>query len=231
MKRWALVVVGLYGLILTALTVPVIVLAFGGQDNLADVAKVYAYWPYWIWLVVMLISQAALLVVPVRVASRRPVSRSSLLPTILAAGLMIGGLAAGAMCSIYEFLFQDQGGGNWIWWSAIGVAVLSWCAWTLVFFRMSRNESPAGIISRQCRLLLKGSILELLIAVPTHIVARCRDYCCAGVMTFIGLAMGTAVMLFSFGPGVYFLFVERWQRLHPKLRPPFADENSSHLHT
>jgi hypothetical protein len=34
-------------------------------------------------------------------------------------------------------------------------------------------------------------------------------------MTFVGLTMGFSVMLFSFGPGVFFLFVERWRRLHP----------------
>ncbi len=226
MKHWALVVAGLYGLILAALTVPVTMLAFVGQTKFAEVAKVYAYWQYWIWLIVMVISQAALLSVPVRVASRRPVSRSSLLPTILAAGLMMGGLAAGALCSFHEFVFQDQGKGNWICWGAIGLAVLTWCVWTLVFFRISRNENSTDTISRQCRWLLKGSILELLIAVPTHIVARYRDYCCAGFMTFIGLTMGTAVMLFSFGPAVYFLFLERWRRLHPKPQPPLAPEDS-----
>jgi hypothetical protein len=55
----------------------------------------------------------------------------------------------------------------------------------------------------------------LLIAVPTHIVARCRDYCCAGFMTFLGLTMGVSVMLFAFGPALLFLFAERWKRLHP----------------
>ncbi len=50
---------------------------------------------------------------------------------------------------------------------------------------------------------------------PTHIVARYCDYCCAGFMTFIGLTLGMSVMLFSFGPGVFFLFVARWRQLHP----------------
>ena len=66
------------------------------------------------------------------------------------------------------------------------------------------------------RFLWTGSILALLIAIPTHIVARHRDYCCAGYLTFIGLTCGISVMLFAFGPAVYFLFVERWKRLHPK---------------
>jgi len=34
------------------------------------------------------------------------------------------------------------------------------------------------------------------------------------------------VMLFSFGPAVYFLFVDRWRRLHPQPQPPFAAEDS-----
>jgi hypothetical protein len=80
---------------------------------------------------------------------------------------------------------------------------------------MSRRCEPADLISRQCRGLIRGSILELLIAVPTHVVARYRDYCCAGFMTFVGLTMGVSVMLFAYGPAVFFLFAERWQRLHP----------------
>jgi hypothetical protein len=93
--------------------------------------------------------------------------------------------------------------------------LLTWCLWSLIFFRLGRKEKAGDFIQRQSRTLLRGSILELLVAVPTHIVARQRDYCCAGFMTFIGLAMGISVMLFSFGPAVFFLFVARWRRLHP----------------
>jgi len=35
-------------------------------------------------------------------------------------------------------------------------------------------------------------------------------------MTFIGLTMGVSVMLFSFGPAVFFLYADRWKKLHPK---------------
>ena len=96
----------------------------------------------------------------------------------------------------------------------VALVVAVWVVWTLVFYRTGRNAM--GVVSRQCRYLLRGSILELLVAVPTHIVARHRDYCCAGAMTFIGMAFGVSVMLFSFGPGVFFLFIQRWKRLHPQ---------------
>ncbi len=215
MKYWAWVVAGLYALILAVLTVPTMTLAFVTQVSVADAAKAYLIWQFWLWLAVMALSQFALLAVPVRVASRRPVTRSALWPTILAGGLMAAGLAAGAVCSICELLFRDKGDGNWIGGTALALAGLTWCLWALIFRRMSRSGPASDLVSRQCRWLLKGSILELLIAVPTHVVARYRNYCCAGFMTFIGLTRGAAVMLFAYGPAVYFLFVERWKRLHP----------------
>jgi len=215
MKNWAVLVAGMYLLILVVLTVPVTLLAFAPQVNLKDVVPAYAHWPYWLALGLMVLSEAALLVVPVQVASRRPVARRSLLWPVVTAGLMMGGLAVGAMYSLYEIAVRDKAFDGWFWWAAIVSGVVVWCAWAVLFYRSSRTIGPADLVSRQCRLMFKGSILELLIAVPTHIVARSRDYCCAGAMTFIGLTLGIAVMLFSFGPAVFFLYAERWRRLHP----------------
>lgn len=215
MKRWAWIVAGLYGLILLVLTTPAVLLAFAPKLGPKDVGDLFASWSYWLWLAVMVVSQFALLAAPVRVASRRPVTRGALWPTVLAGGLMLGALVVGAIWSVLEFVFAQHDPG-WRSWGGIAVGILTWCIWSLVFFRWSRNSQPADLLSRQCSLLLKGSILELLIAVPTHIVARCRDYCCAGFMTFIGLTMGVAVMLFSFGPAVFFLYADRWKRLHPR---------------
>jgi hypothetical protein len=225
MKRWALLVAALYIAILAVLTVPVCLLAFVPNLRLENAAGIYLAWPYWLWLAVMLAGQFMLLAVPVRVASLRPVTRGPIWRTVLAGGLMAGGLAAGAVLSLYEFVFRDRDPGNWSGWTAITLGVVTWCIWARVFFRMNRNAPPTDIVSRQCQWLFKGSILELLIAVPTHVVARYRGYCCAGFMTFVGLTMGVSVMLFSFGPAVFFLFVERWKRLHPQVQASQADAN------
>jgi hypothetical protein len=165
------------------------------------------------------LAQAAMLAVPVRVASRRPMTRCSLALTVLTGGLMMGALVTGAIFSLCEFAFADQGGETnqrLTQWIGFGMGLAAWCGWGLIFFRLSRTTESRDFVSRLCKSLLKGSILELLIAVPTHIVARCRDYCCAGFLTFVGLTLGMSVMLFSFGPGVFFLFVARWRRLHPQ---------------
>ena len=220
MKYWALLVAALYVLILVALTVPLGAAAFATDLSWINVKwptskDLGNHWPSWLWLLVMGLSQFALLAVPVRLAERRPVTRGPLLPTILAAGLMAGGLVTGAALAITEFARRDAGPDGWIGWGAILLGVLTWVAWSIVFVRMGRRTAPADVVTRLCRLLFKGSILELMIAVPTHIVARYRNYCCAGFLTFIGLAMGISVMLFSYGPAVFFLFAERWKRLHP----------------
>jgi hypothetical protein len=218
MKRWSWMVAALYAALLLVMTVPAILVAFAPKESLGEAASVLGSWGYWLWLAVMFLSQVALLAVPVQVANRRPVTQGPLWRTVLAGGLMAGGLAGGAFLSLYEFFTRGQGSGTFISWTAIGLAALTWCIWTLVFARISRDSEPEDLVSRQCRALLKGSILELLIAVPTHVVARYRDYCCAGILTFIGLTMGVSVMLFAYGPAVFFLFAERWRRLHPSPR-------------
>jgi hypothetical protein len=218
MKYWALLVAGLYVLILAVLTVPVVAAAFASafasDFSWSKVTQAHftELWPSWLWLLVMGVGQLTLLAVPVRLAEGRPVTRGPVLRTILAAGLMAGGLATGAAYAIDEFIRRAAGGDGW---AALLIGLLTWVAWSLVFARMARRTAPTDLVTRLCRLLFKGSILELLIAVPTHIVARYRNYCCAGFLTFIGLAMGISVMLFSFGPAVFFLFAERWKRLHP----------------
>jgi len=231
MKRWAIVVAVLYALMLGVLSLPVVVIAMAplhdfpnlreGWKSVVDMAAgTYGAWQWWLWLVVMGLAQASLLSVPVRLAGRRPVTRQPLVLTVLAGGLMMGALVIGGIFSLCEFGLAgqdiDKTTDVLIYWIPLGMGVLAWCGWGLIFFRLGRTTEPNDFVSRLCKTLLKGSILELLIAVPTHIIARYRDYCCAGFLTFIGLTCGISVMLFSFGPGIFFLFVARWRRLHPE---------------
>jgi len=44
------------------------------------------------------------------------------------------------------------------------------------------------------------------------VLARHRQDCCAPLATSLGIAAGLTVMLISFGPGVLFLFADRWRR-------------------
>ncbi len=93
-----------------------------------------------------------------------------------------------------------------------------WAIWAMIFHRFLKADSPDALLDRLTRWLLRGSVLELLVAVPSHIIVRRREDCCAPIGTFWGIAMGISVMLLCFGPGVFFLFAERCERLRPKSR-------------
>jgi len=86
MKRWAIVTVGLYALVLLLLTVPVSLAAWlkwsagsgwaiGGDAPPRDLIEIFAQWGYWLWLGVLVAAQALLLLVPVAAAEHRPVRR------------------------------------------------------------------------------------------------------------------------------------------------------------
>lgn len=218
MKRWALLVAVLYFVALTALTVPVLIAAFYPSIVPKKAPEVYAEWLYWAWLAVMILGQVTMLLVPVAVSRERPLPRRAVIWPVLASGLMVGLLALGAAASILEFITRDKAldfALDGKLWRGILIVLVVWAVWTIVFYRVNRGVAAMDVVTQQCRYLLKGSILELLVAVPTHVVARWRDYCCAGALTFVGIVFGLSVMLLSFGPGVFFLFVRRWKQLHP----------------
>lgn len=217
MKRWAVLVVLLYFFILIALTSPLILASFYPMSNPAGALGPFFEWGYWAALGVMIAAQAVMLLVPVEVAMQRTTTRRPVLWPVLACGLMMGLLGVGVVVCIDEFIRRDKAGGSVALPLSVGFGV--WVMWSIVFYWTGRDAAPMDVVTKQCRYLLRGSILELLVAVPTHIVARARNYCCAGFYTFLGISFGVSVMLFSFGPAVFFLFAQRWKRLQIDRRP------------
>lgn len=214
MRKWPLIVAALYGLVLVLLFVPLGWVAFlPGWRQLGRMAGFMAAWQFWLIIVTLVVAQWVLLRVPVALVSGRPVRQRSVRATVAAATLMLALLAFGATLSIIEFCTRLEGAIGFP--HAAAVAALAWLGWALYFRRCLKREPAAAGVARLQRFLWTGSILELLIAIPTHIVARHRDYCCAGLLTFLGLACGVSVMLFAFGPALLVLFVDRWKRLHP----------------
>jgi len=89
-----------------------------------------------------------------------------------------------------------------------------WLFWGILFYFYFRNSS--AVVTRLVSWLLRGSVLELLIAVPCHIIVRRRNLCSAPVVTSFGIATGLAIMLLSFGPSVLFLYKKRLDSYPPR---------------
>jgi hypothetical protein len=213
--------------------------------GLHDVLELYMQWAYWVWLGILVGGQFLLLLLPIHIAERRLPARRPLKIPVIVTGFFLANLFIAAVFSVlcvafhdgafrcFEFVdrlcghvTRDANGevtqvqstdfGNCS--SAIIVLVIFWILWAFLFRRFAKMDDEQSLLKRATRWLLRGSILELLIAVPSHVIVRRRDDCCAPMGTFWGIATGISVMLLCFGPGVFFLFVERMHNLKPK--PP-----------
>lgn len=220
MKKWSLIVALLYGAMLFVLFVPLAYFAFAPSPKLSGFVESLSRPKSWTiffqlgpWTIFFIIvtAQFALLRTPVAIARGKPVAQMSIWITVVTAALMMGLLVLGGGLSAWESMTNAEGtSGLWL---AVLCSLASWIFWIFYFRKIISNGRDMPKLQK-C--MWKGSILELLVAVPTHVVARQRDYCCAGCATFVGLVCGLSVMLFAFGPGIYFLFIERWKRLHPQ---------------
>src|SRR5258705_5351510 len=179
--------------------------------------------PAAITIAVLMIGQTSLIFVPVRVASRRPVTRRSLWFPLIGSGLMAGILVLGGGFALWEYFNFHSDESSW---PVFTIAVCSWIVWSIIFWRISATRDPASIASRLHRYLLAGSVLELLIAVPTHIVVRQRRECCAGIATGLGICAGVAVMLLAFGPSIGFLYYKRWKQVTIRTPATAANKNN-----
>ncbi len=235
MKRWAVLTVLIYALALLLLAVPVIVICFSGRKpfSIQEAATVYKQWGYWLWLAVLVGGQSLLLLLPINIAEKRQPSRRSLKVPVIVGGFFLGLLflsgAVSLICGIYGdnipafynlgYDLRGDNGATGAILTAVITLLFFWLVWMIVFRRATGKDDPDSLVKRAMRWLLRGSILELLVAVPSHVVVRRRGDCCAPLGTFWGIATGISVMLLCFGPGVFFLFVERFERLKPKVTP------------
>lgn len=203
MKRWVLVTVLLYVLAASVLVTPPLLL-LAGEDR--DTA-----WAFYAWFLPVLgLIQAALLLIPAKVARGRPVPRRSALFSAAMGAVPVAALLLVFVYCVLLMLLGEDGVDPFLptvptLLGLVGV----WILWGALFFKAFSPEHPEALTRRVTRWLLSGSILELLVAIPAHIISRQRGECCAPGLTLFGLATGISVALLAFGPGVFLLLVGR----------------------
>ncbi|MGC8540669.1 MAG: hypothetical protein ACP5QA_08580, partial [Phycisphaerae bacterium] len=80
-------------------------------------------------------------------------------------------------------------------------------------------------LERTLRVLFAGSILELLVSAPVHVMvlrSKSKGECLCETGSYTGLVLGGTVLLWTFGPGIVLLFLHEAARRGPLLRslPP-----------
>jgi hypothetical protein len=214
MRKWGIVISVFYALILLGLIVPAAIVFCGvDTDNWAEffgsVRETYKDGFFWVPAVPILLSQAFLLFLSVDTSEKRLKPRTHILVSVSIAAILTALLFSAVIWSLGFAIRGDNFGDKFfstatsllIFWGAL------WVLWATLFYIYIRNSS--AVVTRLISWLLKGSVLELLIVVPCHIIIRRRHDCSAPIATSFGIATGIAIMLLSFGPSVLFLYKKR----------------------
>ena len=203
MKRWIVVTVVLYFLVTCIIVTPPLLVLAGEDRDLI--------WAFYGWfLPVLCLIQAVLLVIPAKVVRERPVGRRTALFSALVGAVPMAVLVLALVYSGLLLILGEDGVDPFLPTAPTLLGVIAvWILWGVVFFRGFSPGSGEALTGKMTRWLVKGSILELLVAVPAHIISRQRGECCAPGLTLFGIATGIAVAILAFGPGVFFLLARR----------------------
>lgn len=211
MKRWAVLTILLYALCAAVLGIPICL--YLGEDA-GDIVKFF----YIYFLPVLVLIQAILLLVPVAVSEKRPVGRRSIVASSIFGAIPMAFLGLMFVMAVLLMIFGEERVDNFLYdWPVLFIPAVLWFLWAFLFYKNYSADNPDKFVSVVTRWLLKGSILELLVAIPSHIISRHRQECCAPPITFIGIITGLAIALLSFGPGIFFLFAKRIKDKQPKV--------------
>lgn len=214
MRKWGIVISVFYVLIVLGFIVPGAVFLYGDknsswQDFFEGIGEAYSNWLFWIPAGAVLASQALLLFLSVDTSQKRLKPRAHILVSCSVAAILTALLTSAVIWSLgfairgdkfwSSFLYKEE---NVVaFWGAL------WLLWGILFYLYFRNST--AVVTRLIPWLLKGSVLELLIAVPCHVIVRRRHDCSAPLATGFGIAAGIAIMLLSFGPSVLLLYKKR----------------------
>jgi hypothetical protein len=208
MKRWVVLVVVLYLVSVSIFSIPLSLLL--GRDANAEFDPWLLRFIYIYIIPFLILIQTILLIIPFDIVNERPIKRRKIIVSAITGGLVVGFMALMIIASIILMLLGENNTADYIYsyWGLI-IPVIVWVIWSIIFYKNYKSDNPKGFISNVTTWLLKGSILELLVAIPSHIISRNRGECCAPPLTLVGIITGIAIALMSFGPGLFFLYAKR----------------------
>jgi len=217
MTKWAFWTIPLYIRLIMVLFAPWLWRLGCLRDAaISKMLELYGLWQFWFLFGIFVLIQAGLLLIPVKIASDSYQPRRHVWVPIAATALAMSIALIGIIWSIIVAIWGDKPLEILYSWASLVFVVVSWLIWSIVFHRFYRDAEPRTLTQRLTAWLIRGSILELLVAVPSHIIVRRRGDCCAPGFTFFGIATGLTIMALAFGPGLFFLFRERFEKMKPR---------------
>ena len=232
MSSWGLKAALIYLLIVIGLSVPLLALLFSNQFQGEEE---FPWQNLWAWIYggpVLLLCHLLLFGVRIpRSLARMPRRRSAgwaIAGTVilLAVLSLFTGLSIGYLVTNESNVHEALGDYTLLWYS--GFLLISWTVWGLWLGKRLAKATNEDLIGRLMLVIYRGSVLELLIALPVHIYVRKRGDCCAPGMTFIGICAGISIALLALGPGLAPLLAEkvRRKRIAQGDDPPASEDSA-----
>ena len=206
MRKWGIIITTFYALIVVILIIPGL-LVMWGVPSWSDLLDIYRHWLPWVCIGILIGGQAALLLVSVDTSWKRLKPRQHIWISIATVALLSGILTFAVISSLFAAVYGDEPSEGYqflMWWFGL------WLLWGVVFFLYAERLSQWG--NRAAGWLIKGSVLELLVAISCHVIVRQRHDCSAPAVTSFGIASGMAIMLLAFGPSVLILYNKRMKK-------------------
>ena len=206
MRKWGIIITTFYALIVVILIIPGLLVVWG-VSSWSDLLDIYRHWLPWVCIGILIGGQAALLLVSVDTSWKRLKPRQHIWISIATVALLSGILTFAVISSLFAAVYGDEPSEGYqflMWWFGL------WLLWGVVFFLYAERLSQWG--NRAAGWLIKGSVLELLVAISCHVIVRQRHDCSAPAVTSFGIASGMAIMLLAFGPSVLILYNKRMKK-------------------
>ena len=208
MRNWGIVVTGFYMIVVAALSPLSLLVTMDRKEDvtvgdfLTKLVEFHMHWGGLIWIVVLVAAPLVLLVTRVDVARKNLMPRRHKRVAVMAIAFAVALLSAAAVISVAAAAFGDKIDDFMLY-----PLPVFWLLWGVVF-----NRYSDFIFDRERWLykgLIGGSVLELLIAVPSNVIAQNRDQCSAPAVTAYGVSTGIALLFMAFGPAILLLYRKR----------------------
>jgi hypothetical protein len=215
MKNWGVIITAFY-IAVVACLMPSVLLILIPEVALSEI---YQEWFVWLWVSILILGQIILLSVRVDTTKKVFKPRRHILVSVLSIAFSASLLTIAVVTSIAAAIFGDEVFELHETYQVLHflseapeLFILSpifgfWIFWSFIFFKYARH-----IFDRNSQIynwLIRGSVVELLVAVPSHVIVHQREECSAPSLTAFGVATGLAIMFMSFGPAILFLYRER----------------------
>jgi hypothetical protein len=184
----------------------------------------------WTWVVggVTLTSSAVFILGAGHKNLFRPIGRPRIFFPVVSASLMLTALLFGLVAALMELLdLESRDSESWsvlLFW---GGMLATWIFWGIVLTIYTRKLPRYQAIYQLTRFIFAGSVAELLASVPSHIIVSKRPGCLTGILTAFGLFAGLLVMIWSFGPAIFLLFLRAAQDAKERGRASKAETAST----